>query len=144
MLQNQIVLQMFSKPENVALARVTVASFAAQLDFTLGELEEIKVATSEAVSNAIIHGYAAKEGIVTINVSLYEDSVEVIVIDEGKGIEDIEMARQPSYTTDPERMGLGFVFIESFMDEVEVVSAVDQGTKVKMVKKIKGDMQPTN
>jgi stage II sporulation protein AB (anti-sigma F factor) len=137
LVKNSIKLEFTSIGENVALARVTVAALVSQLDLTLNDLEEIKVATSEAVSNAIIHGYQNKpDGVVTLNGILYEDSLVLEIIDEGVGIADIELALQPAYSTDPERMGLGFVFMKSFMDEVKVDSTVNVGTKVTLVKRI--------
>lgn len=136
--RNHIKLEMASVPENVGLARITVASFVSQLDLTLNDLEEIKVATSEAVSNAIIHGYENKtDGIVIVEAILEEDKLILSIEDFGKGIEDIEKAMQPAYTTDPERMGLGFVFMKSFMDQVFVDSKLGQGTKVTMEKQLK-------
>ncbi len=137
MIENHIKLEMLSKGDNVALARVTVAAFASQIDFTLGELEEIKVAVSEAVSNAIIHGYGEKMGMVTVAVSLMGDAVEIIISDQGQGIENVVQAMQPSYTTRPERMGLGFVFMESFMDQLNVDTKVGVGTTITLVKKAK-------
>lgn len=133
--RNEIYIEFPSRPENVGLARVAVASLAAQLEFTLGEIEEIKVATSEAVSNAVIHAYRDKGGKVRITAAVDSTTLEVIVEDDGRGIEDVAQARQPSFSTDPERMGLGFVFMESFMDEVEVRSAPGEGTRVRMVKR---------
>jgi len=132
---NQIKLSIISLPENLPLARVTVAAFAAQLDFTLDEIEDIRVAVSEAVSNSLIHGYENDPNrIVNIVCTIYGDVLEITVEDEGKGIVDIFKAMQPAYSTDPERMGLGFTFMQSFMDKVEVQSAVDEGTKVTMRK----------
>ncbi len=133
--QNYLKLEFLSRPENVGIARLAIASFAAQLEFTLGELEEIKVAVSEAVSNAVIHGYGVDLGLVTVEASREGEEMRITVLDTGRGIEDIALARQPSFTTDPERMGLGFVFIESFMDQVEVESKPGAGTKVTMVKR---------
>lgn len=135
--KNQIKLEFMSKGENVALSRVTVAALASQLDLTLNDLEEIKVATSEAVSNAIIHGYQNKgEGIIRLLATLFEDSLVIEIIDEGVGIADINQALQPAFSSDPERMGLGFVFMQSFMDSVDVDSTVDKGTRVKLEKRI--------
>ncbi|MDK2984671.1 MAG: hypothetical protein PWQ96_313 [Clostridia bacterium] len=132
---NSIQLQFMSIPDNIGLARVTVASFAAQLDLTLNELEEIKVATSEAVSNALIHGYEQnKKGIISISATLFEDKLEIVIEDQGKGIENVEQALQPAYSTDPERMGLGFMFMKSFMDDVKVESTVGKGTRVYLTK----------
>ncbi|MGF7184984.1 stage II sporulation protein AB (anti-sigma F factor) [Desulfitispora alkaliphila] len=123
--------EFLSCPENVGLARMTIASFASQLDMTLNDLEELKVAASEAVSNSVIHGYENKPvGTIRMIAHLYEDALEIVIEDDGKGIEDIELATQPAYSTVPERMGLGFVFMNSFMDEVHVKSNINQGTKV--------------
>ncbi|WP_227766073.1 anti-sigma F factor [Zhaonella formicivorans] len=135
--RNYIKLEFASLPENVGLARVAVASFASQVDLTLNDLEEIKVATSEAVSNAIIHGYEnSPEGIVVIEAFRDETKLILTVEDRGKGIADVEQAMQPAYTTDPERMGLGFVFMKSFMDHLEVTSRLGEGTKVIMTKNL--------
>lgn len=136
-IQNFIRLEFTSIPENVALARVLIASLAAQLDTTLNDLEEIKVAVSEAVSNAIIHGYQNKSsGIVTIEANITKGMLEISVEDRGIGIVDIEQAMTPTFSTDPDRMGLGFVFMKSFMDNVDVASSVGKGTKVTLQKKI--------
>ena len=135
---NRLTLEFLSRPENIGLARLTMASFAAQLDFTLSELEELKVAVSEAVSNAVLHGYANQEGIVRIQSTLYPDRIELLVEDHGQGIADIQQAREPAYTTSPDRMGLGFTFIESFMDRVEIKSQPGQGTSVWMSKSPEG------
>lgn len=133
---NEMRLEFPSKSQNESFARVTVAAFAAQLDPTLEEIADIKTAVSEAVTNAIIHGYENTTGIVTIIAKLYEEKIEIEVIDNGKGIEDIEKARQPLYTSKPEleRSGMGFTVMETFMDEVEVTSAPGQGTRVKLIK----------
>lgn len=135
-IKNHIKIVLQSLSENVAIARVTAAAFAAQIDFTLNEIEEIKVAVSEAISNTVIHGYENGNGQIELIMNLYEDRLEYIITDNGKGIADIALARQPSYSSDPERMGLGFAFMESFMDELDVTSTIDQGTKVRMTKKI--------
>ena len=135
--QNYIKLEFLSVPENVALARITVASFISQVDLTLNDLEEIKEATSEAVSNAIIHGYEnSPKGKIVVEAMRYQEKLILTIEDYGKGIEDIAKAMQPAYTTDPERMGLGFVFMKSFMDHVHVVSTVGKGTKVVMEKSL--------
>lgn len=134
---NRMCLEFSSLPENIALSRVAIASFAAQLDFTLNDLEEIKVATSEAVSNAIIHGYQNKPGgLVRLRAVLRDNTLELAVEDQGVGIADIEQAIKPSYSTDPERMGLGFAFMKSFMDKVEVQSEIGKGTIVTMTKAV--------
>lgn len=137
-IKNQLTMKLQSLSENVGIARIAAAAFAAQADLPISEIDEIKVAVSEAVSNSVIHGYGndPKAGIIECTMTLYEEMLEYIVIDYGKGIEDITLARQASYSSDPERMGLGFVFMESFMDELEVRSEVGQGTTVRMCKKI--------
>lgn len=132
--KNQIRMSFPSSSENVGIARVTAAAFASQLDLTLNDIEEIKVAVSEAITNAVVHGYGDKEGEIEFTLSLDGDRLEFVVTDHGKGIADVEQARQPSFSTDPERMGLGFVFMESFMDELSVESAVGKGTTVRMTK----------
>ncbi|MDD2400988.1 MAG: anti-sigma F factor [Clostridia bacterium] len=134
---NRIKLELLSKGENVSLARITIAAFVSQLNLTLNDLEEIKVAVSEAVSNSIIHGYQNEtDKFITIIGTLYTDKVEIEVADNGIGIPNIKIAMEPTFSTDPERMGLGFVFMQSFMDEVRVESKVDYGTKVILSKKI--------
>lgn len=136
--ENSMALEFLSLPENVGLARVAVAAFAAQVDMTLNELEEIKVAVSEAVSNAIIHGYEGQpRGTVRVTVERTGAGLVITVTDQGKGIADIALAMQPAYSTDPERMGLGFAFMQSFMDELEVTSEVNRGTRVRMLKTTK-------
>lgn len=136
--RNWLKLQFPSVPGNVALARVCVASFASQLDFTLTEVEEIKVAVSEAVSNCVVHAYPGGRGPVRVKATIEDGELDVEIEDEGKGIEDVSLAMQPSFSTDPERMGLGFVFMQSFMDHIEVVSEIGRGTKVRMRKRPTG------
>jgi stage II sporulation protein AB (anti-sigma F factor) len=133
---NEMKLEFISKSNNEAFARVVAAAFVSQLDPTLEELADIKTAVSEAVTNAIIHGYENKSGNVRMICRLYKDSVEIIVEDQGKGIENIEMARQPLYTSKPEmeRSGMGFTVMESFMDKVDVASELGEGTTVTMCK----------
>ena len=137
-MDNEMKLEMKSKSSNEAFARVTVAAFASQLDPTFEELADIKTAVSEAVTNSIIHGYENKDGIIHINCKLYEKNIEIEIIDYGKGIENIDIAKQPLYTSKPEleRSGMGFTIMESFMDEMKVESILGMGTKVFMKKKI--------
>lgn len=138
-IKNHIRLSILSINENVSFARAVSAAFAAQVDLTLTEIDEIKVAVSEAISNAIIHGYgglANQENYVELIMNLYPEKLEFIITDSGRGIANIAEARQPSFSSDPERMGLGFVFMDSFMDELEVTSQLGQGTTVRMVKLI--------
>lgn len=136
---NEMKLEFLSKANNEAFARITVAAFVSQLDPTIEELADIKTAVSEAVTNAIVHGYEDTEGIVKVVAKLFANTVEIEVSDTGKGIEDVELARKPLYTTkgNLERSGMGFTIMESFMDEVEIDSVVGLGTKIKMKKMIK-------
>ncbi|MBU7007709.1 anti-sigma F factor [Phosphitispora fastidiosa] len=140
-IKNQIKLSFMSVPENVPLARLAAAAFAAQLEFTLEDLEEIKVVVSEAVSNSIIHGYDNDPNrIVTLLCTIYDEVLELIIEDEGKGIADVSKAIEPAFSTDPERMGLGFTFMQSFMDNLDVESTVNKGTRVIMSKKPPGSV----
>ena len=127
-----------SKSENESFARVAVAAFCTRLDPTLEEITDIKTAVSEAVTNCIVHGYEGGKGKIYINVNITGNTAEVIVKDNGIGIENIEKAMEPMYTTKPEqeRSGMGFSFMEAFMDELEVSSARNKGTTVIMRKKI--------
>ena len=136
---NEMKLEFLSKSANESFARIAVAAFVTQLDPSLEEIADIKTAVSEAVTNAIIHGYEEQEGIVKIECKLFANSIEVEITDNGKGIEDIEKAREPLYTSksELERSGMGFTIMESFMDEVKVESVLGIGTKVTMKKKIK-------
>ena len=136
---NEMKLEFPSKSSNEAFARIVAAAFVSQLDPTLEELADIKTAVSEAVTNAIIHGYENRSGSIKMNCRLYKDSVEIAIIDEGKGIENIEQARQPLYTSKPEmeRSGMGFTVMESFMDSVEIASEPGKGTVVVLRKTIK-------
>ena len=133
-----VVMKMDSRSENEEFARVVAAVFASRLDPTLEELDDIKTAVSEAVTNAIIHGYQGGEGIVELNLTAEENVLTVTVQDAGVGIPDVEKAMEPMYTTAPEgeRSGMGFSFMEAFMDQVEVISAPGKGTTVIMRKKI--------
>ena len=137
--QNKMQLEILSKSNNEAFARITVAAFAAQLDPTIEEISDIKTAVSEAVTNSIIHGYENKEGIIKIVAYLFENAIRIEISDQGKGIEDIDIAREPLYTTKPdlERSGMGFTIMDSFMDELKIESVVGMGTKVTMEKRIK-------
>lgn len=136
--ENEMKLEFMSKSNNEAFARITVAAFASQLDPTIEELADIKTAVSEAVTNCIIHGYEKAEGMIQIIAKIKERTLEVEISDHGKGIEDIELARKPLYTSKPnlERSGMGFTIMENFMDEMQIESVVGMGTKVTMRKKI--------
>lgn len=136
--KNEMLLEFESKSQNESFARTVVAAFAAQLDPTIEELADIKTAVSEAVTNSIIHGYANCLGIIKMHCIIIGNELTVEVIDEGTGIENIEKAMEPLYTTRPEleRSGMGFSFMEAFMDELEVNSTPGKGTLVKMKKKV--------
>ncbi|MCY0877638.1 MAG: anti-sigma F factor [Firmicutes bacterium] len=130
---NRVQMRFLSLADNVGLARVAVAALAGQARFTLSDIEEIKVAVSEAVSNAVIHGYQGRpDGWIQVEVTLDDAGIEILVEDWGVGIADIQKAREPGHSADPERMGLGFVFMESFMHGLEVESALGEGTRVHM------------
>lgn len=135
---NEMKLEFLSKSQNESFARSVVAAFVAQLDPTIEELAEIKTAVSEAVTNAIIHGYSCKMGNVVIISRLIGNTVEIEVKDFGVGIADIELARQPLYTSKPEleRSGMGFTVMETFMDKVDIESYIGEGTTIRMTKKI--------
>jgi len=138
MKSNQITLTFSSIAENVGIARLLIASIGGQLDLSLNDIEELKVAVSEAVSNAIIHGYRSiPNNIVYLNLEIANDTLIIVVKDEGCGISNVEQAMQPAFSTDPERMGLGFVFMQSFMDELQVESELEVGTTVTMKKHFK-------
>ncbi len=143
---NEMKIEFLSKSSNEAFARIAVAAFVAQLDPTLEEIADIKTSVSEAVTNSIIHGYEGKTGIVKLICRIVENEVFIEIIDEGKGIENIEIAKQPLYTTKAnlERSGMGFTIMESFMDEVEVESTLGIGTKITMSKKIKSNNKEEN
>ena len=135
---NYITFEFLSRSANEGFARGAVACFAAQLDPTLEELGDIKTAVSEAVTNAIVHAYPDTLGRVVVKAKILEDNVlEVTVRDWGRGIEDVEQARQPLYTTGgEERSGMGFTIMESFMDKVTVRSAPGKGTRVTMRRRV--------
>ena len=135
---NYITFEFLSRSANEGFARGAVACFAAQLDPTLEELGDIKTAVSEAVTNAIVHGYPDSLGRITLRMRIYEDHLlELQVRDRGVGISDVERARQPMYTTGgEERSGMGFTIMESFMDAMKVTSAPGRGTSVTMRKRI--------
>lgn len=136
---NEMRLDFPAIPENEAFARMVISGFMLPLNPTLEQLADVKTAVSEAVTNAIIHGYGNGRGTVQMHARCADDGTLTIdVIDRGRGIDDIEHARQPFYTTSEgeERSGMGFTVMESFMDAVEVTSAVGEGTTVRLVKRI--------
>jgi len=132
---NRVLMQFPSNAANIGFARTAIAVFASQLDFTLDELDEIKIAVSEAVSNAVIHGYQGCVGQISVMCTLTENYIEICVQDGGKGMADVEKALEPAFTTQPdERMGLGLVFVKEYMDEVSIDSAIGKGTSLIMRK----------
>ena len=136
--ENYVTLEFLSRSSNESFARVAAAGFAAQLDPTLDELGDIKTAVSEAVTNAIVHGYPDQLGKIVVKLKLLENNtLEITVRDWGKGIEDIQQARQPLFTTGgEERSGMGFTIMESFMDRLTVKSTPGRGTTVTMRRRI--------
>ena len=137
--QNYIKLEFPAKSVNEGFARAAVAAFASQLDPTLGEIGDIKTAVSEAVTNAVVHAYPEKLGMVMLRVRILPDErLEIVVKDHGVGIPDVEKAKTPLYTTGgAERSGMGFTIMESFMDTVKVKSAPGKGTTVTMCRRIR-------
>ncbi len=137
-MKNEMELKFSSMSTNESFARAVVAAFVAQLDPTLEELSDVKTAVSEAVTNAVIHGYEEKDGIIYIRVGLSDNTADIEIEDYGKGIADIKKAMEPFYTSKPdmERSGMGFSFMEAFMDELEVESRPGDGTTIHMKKKI--------
>lgn len=136
---NQMTVSFLSKSQNEAFARAVIAAFVTQLDPTLSDISDIKTAVSEAVTNAVIHGYENKEGMIHLFCGYKENVVYIEVIDFGKGIEDLEKARQPLFTSKPEleRSGMGFTVMEMFMDEVKIETSPEKGTKIRMKKTMK-------
>lgn len=134
--RDYMFLEVPARSENESFVRVVVAAFAARLDPTLEELNEIKTAISEAVTNSILHAYENEEGIIRVRAVIEDKKIIIEIEDEGRGIEDIERARQPLFTDKPEleRSGMGFTIMENFMDELAVKSIPGKGTTVTMTK----------
>ncbi len=143
---NEMRLEFLSKSSNEAFARIAVAAFASQLDPTIEEIADIKTAVSEAVTNSIIHGYENKEWIVKLHCMIKNNNIIIEVSDTGIGIEDVDIAKEPLYTSKPnlERSGMGFTIMQSFMDELNVESVLNLGTKVTMRKAIKQNLNDIN
>lgn len=138
MSDNKMSIEFVSKSQNEGFARVAVAAFVAQLDPTIDEINDVKTAVSEAVTNSIIHGYENREdGLVRIEAKINENEVTIVIIDKGIGIDDIKQAMEPLYTSRPdiERSGMGFTVMETFMDDLKVESEKGIGTKVVIKKK---------
>ena len=139
---NIMKVEFLSRSTNEGFARVAVASFVSQLDPTIEELSEIKTAVSEAVTNSIVHAYDDELGMISISAQIKDDVVTIQVKDKGKGIENIDKAKEPLFTTKPdlERSGMGFTIMENFMDKLLVKSEVGKGTTVTMSKRIKKNL----
>jgi stage II sporulation protein AB (anti-sigma F factor) len=156
--RNQVALEFAAIPENVGVARLLVATLAGQAGFTIAEVDEVKLAVSEAVTNAVLHGYGVVGGDprgqgefsaagdlprqptqqVRVEVGLEGGLLTISVIDQGRGMEDVAWAMQPAVSSDPERMGMGFAFMQSYMDSLVVDSAPGKGTRVTMTKRAGG------
>lgn len=143
---NEMRLEFISKSCNESFARIAVAAFASQLDPTIEEIADIKTAVSEAVTNCIIHGYENTVGIVKLHCMIEDNNLTIEVSDSGVGIEDINTAKEPLYTSKPnlERSGMGFTIMQSFMDELSIESVLNLGTKITMKKSIKQNLKDTN
>jgi len=138
MSDNKMSIEFVSKSQNEGFARVAVAAFVAQLDPTIDEINDVKTAVSEAVTNSIIHGYENRgDKLVRIEAEINENEITIVIIDDGVGIDDIEQAMEPLYTSRPdiERSGMGFTVMETFMDDLKVESEKGIGTKVVIKKK---------
>lgn len=137
-MKDKMKLEFPAKSSCESFARVAVAAFIARTDPTLAELNEIKTAVSEGVTNSIIHGYGNDEGVIYIECEIVDNNVKIVIADKGKGISDIEKAMTPLFTTNPdgERSGMGFTVMETFMDSVEVKSLPGIGTRIIMTKKL--------
>lgn len=143
--ENEMRLEFISKSCNESFARIAVAAFASQLDPTIEEIADIKTAVSEAVTNCIIHGYENTVGIVKLHCMIKDNNIIIEISDSGVGIEDINTAKEPLYTSKPnlERSGMGFTIMQSFMDELSIESVLNLGTKITMMKRIKQNLKDT-
>ena len=140
-IKNKMRLSFDSLSENESFARAVVSCFALQLNPSITEISDIKTAVSEAVTNAIVHGYNRTVGEIVLECAIEEEKIHINIIDNGVGIENVEQALEPFFTTreDDERSGMGFTIMQSFMDEVKIDSQKGIGTKVYMTKVIKSD-----
>ena len=138
-MENEMKLEFISKSNNEAFARIAIAAFVSSLDPTIEEISDIKTAVSEAVTNSIVHGYEDRIGIIHIKCKTIDRKIYIEISDNGKGIENVELAKQPLYTSKPdlERSGMGFTIMESFMDNLKIESVLGVGTKITMEKEIK-------
>ena len=140
---NEMEIHFLSVPENESFARVVVSAFSVQLSPTVAEIADVKTAVSEAVTNAIVHGYEGTRGIVTMRAMIDGATLSIEILDRGKGIPNVQQAMEPFYTTHPEqeRSGMGFAVMQTFMDEVDVQSTPGSGTLVRMRKRIRQEAQ---
>ncbi|MGN1370407.1 MAG: anti-sigma F factor [Aristaeellaceae bacterium] len=138
---NEMEISFLSLPENEAFARVVIAAFAVQLSPTISEIADVKTAVSEAVTNAIVHGYEGTRGMVTMRSIIDGTTLAIEISDRGKGIPNVKQAMEPFFTTHPEqeRSGMGFAVMQTFMDEVEVQSTPGSGTSVRLRKRIRSE-----
>ena len=143
---NKMKLTFLSLSQNESFARNVISCFALGLNPSIAEISDIKTAVSEAVTNAIVHGYPKKIGEITLEAEIEKDQIHINVFDNGIGIENLNDALEPFFTTraDEERSGMGFTIMQSFMDSVKVESELGKGTKVYMVKTIKADHKENN
>jgi len=140
--KNWMQLKIPALSSNVGLARVSVASFAAECGFTLTEIDEFKIAVSEAISNVVLHAYPNREiGKVSLTARFQDNCIIVVISDSGSGIEDIDKAVETSFSTLDDRMGMGFTFIDSFSDEFEITSAPGEGTEITLRKFLRSSEQ---
>ncbi len=140
MIKNEMKLQIPSKSSNESFARIAVASFFSQLDPTVDEISDIKTAVSEAVTNSIVHGYANEIGTIFIHAKIIDDNkIYIRIRDKGCGIDDLDQAMEPMFTTckTGERSGLGFTVMQSFMDRLRVISKKGKGTTVTLTKRLR-------
>ena len=139
LIENEMKLEFISRSNNEAFARIAVAAFVSSLDPTIEEISDIKTAVSEAVTNSIVHGYEDRMGIIHIKCRIIDRKIHIEISDNGKGIENVELAKQPLYTSKPdlERSGMGFTIMESFMDNLMIESIFGVGTRIIMEKEIK-------
>ena len=140
---NEMEIHFLSVPENEAFARVVIAAFAVQISPTMAEIADVKTAVSEAVTNAIVHGYEGTRGMVTMRAMIDGATLSIEILDRGKGIPNVQQAMEPFFTTHPEqeRSGMGFAVMQTFMDEVDVQSTPGSGTSVRMRKRIRQEAQ---
>jgi len=136
---NEMEVHFLSVPENEAFARLVIAAFAVQLSPTVAEIADVKTAVSEAVTNAIVHGYEGTRGVVTMRAMIDGATLAIEITDRGRGISNVEQAMEPFFTNHPEqeRSGMGFAVMQTFMDEVEVQSTPGSGTSVRLRKRIR-------